>query len=127
MRRQTAGCVTGEYPLLPKETKKRLEHALSQAPDMPKIPLSQLPVCLSVKNTEPLKRIWNKIINIGSAQDMLRSEVQEHILLLKASLDFTYARFWNPFSKEMFIDINAPGHQYNFSRLDAVFDFLQKN
>ena len=126
MRRQTAGCVTGEYPLLPKETKKRLEHALSQAPDMPKIPLSQLPVCLSVKNTEPLKRIWNKIINIGSAQDMLRSEVQEHILLLKASLDFTYARFWNPFSKEMFIDINAPGHQYNFSRLDAVFDFLQK-
>lgn len=79
---------------------------------------------LSVKAPRPLDFIWNKIINIGAAEDLLRSEVQEHVLMLRDQLKFTYVRFWNPFSKEMLIDINSPDHKYNFSRLDSILDFL---
>ena len=124
LRRQNAQAAGSDEPPLPRAMEKRLEDALlSSVPDGEP---SLVSAALSVKTTQPLKRIWNRIINIGSAQDMLRSEIQEHVLLLKASLDFAYVRFGNPFSKEMFIDVNDPNHQYNFSRLDAVFDFLQK-
>ena len=54
---------------------------------------------VSAAVSKPLNRIWQKVINIGSAQDLLRSEVQEHVMLLKDSLKFTYVRFWNAFSK----------------------------
>lgn len=81
---------------------------------------------ISVIGGTPLKRIWNKIMNMGSADDLLRSEVQEHVLLLKDVLKVEYVRFWNPFSKEMLIDINNPDHKYNFSRLDSILDFLVK-
>lgn len=82
---------------------------------------------ISALSSRPLKRIWNRIINIGSAEDLLRSEVQEHVFLLRESLKFEYVRFWNPFSKELLIDINNPEHKYNFSRLDSILDFLLKH
>ena len=81
---------------------------------------------MSVTKIRPLDQIWKKVINIGSAEDLLRSEVQEHVFLLRESLGFTFVRFWNPFSRGMFIDASRMGHSYNFSRLDSVLDFLQK-
>ncbi len=82
---------------------------------------------LSATQGTPLKPIWNNIINIGSADDLLRSEVQEHTLLLKNTLQFTYVRFWNLFSKELLIDVNNSEHKYNFSRIDSLLDFLVNN
>ncbi len=73
---------------------------------------------------EKFSFIWNQIINIGAAQDLLRSEIQKHVILLKEGLHFTYARIWSPFTREMFIDPGSTAETYNFSRLDAVFDFL---
>ncbi|WP_164120953.1 GH39 family glycosyl hydrolase [Sharpea azabuensis] len=87
----------------------------------------KIQVTLSTNNGTVLKPIWNNIINIGSADDLLRSEVQEHTLLLKKTLNFTYVRFWNPFSKELLIDIENKEHKYNFSRLDSLLDFLVNN
>lgn len=84
-------------------------------------------VTLSATQGTPLKPIWNNIINIGSADDLLRSEVQEHTLLLKNRLQFTYVRFWNLFSKELLIDVNNSEHKYNFSRIDSLLDFLVNN
>lgn len=78
----------------------------------------------SVKNSEKMKNYWGKMINIGAASDLLRSDVREHVILLKEALGFEFVRFWNIFSKEMLIDLNEKDGNYNFSRLDVIFDFL---
>lgn len=68
--------------------------------------------------------IWNHMMNIGSAEDLLRSEVREHLVLLKEVLGVKYVRFWNVFSEELLIDTKHSGDTFNFSRLDSIFDFL---
>lgn len=78
----------------------------------------------SVKQTEKLWNGWGGTMNIGAAKELLRSEVQEHVMLLKEALGFTYARFWNIFSKELFIDLDIEDDSYNFTRLDSILDFL---
>ena len=77
--------------------------------------------------SESFHKNWNKMINIGTASDLLRSDMQEHILMLKNRLQFQYVRFWDAFSPEMYIDLKAAAGQYNFDRLDRVLDFLVEN
>lgn len=67
---------------------------------------------------------WNDTMNIGSAYDLLRSDVREHVILLQAALGFHYVRFWSLFSKQMFLNNSTSDEQYNFTQLDSVFDFL---
>lgn len=78
----------------------------------------------SVQKSEKLWDGWGRTMNIGSAASLLRSEVQEHVMLLKEALGFTYARFWNIFAKEMLIDLDILDGSYNFTRLDSILDFL---
>jgi beta-xylosidase/AraC-like DNA-binding protein len=78
----------------------------------------------SVINPSETKNSWNGIINIGSAADLMKSEVQEHLLILREGLEFRYVRFWDIFSKELLIDPANTGNGFNFSRLDSVLDFL---
>lgn len=80
----------------------------------------------SVKKNERLWNGWGRTMNIGSAAALLRSEVQEHVMLLKEALGFTYVRFWNIFAKELFIDLDLEDDSYNFTRLDSILDFLLK-
>lgn len=80
----------------------------------------------SVKSSEKMKPIWNNMINIGSARDLLRSEIREHVILLKEALGIEYVRFWNIFSEEMLLQLSDTG-EYNFSRLDSIIDFLLQN
>lgn len=72
------------------------------------------------------RQIWNQVINIGSAADLLKSEIQEHVILLKQALNYEYVRFWSIFSKEMLIDASGDENVYNFSKLDQVLDFLSE-
>lgn len=78
----------------------------------------------SLSQSRPFHFVWNEMINGGSAADMLRSEVQEHIILLKQTLHFKYVRFWNIFSVPMLIDITIKNGEYNFSQMDSILDFL---
>lgn len=78
----------------------------------------------SVKVYEEMKNCWGRTLNMGMASDMLKSEIQEHIILLKETLGFEYVRFCNPFTKEMLINIDQPDGKYNFTRLDTILDFL---
>lgn len=80
----------------------------------------------SVKTKEKIKAIWNRMMNIGSAGDLLRSEIREHVILLKDALGIEYIRFWNLFSENMLLSLSAEG-EYNFSRLDSILDFLLQN
>lgn len=74
-----------------------------------------------------LGRNWNKMINIGGAADLLNSEMRGHVLKLKEELHFTYVRFWDLYAPEMFLDVHEKNHEYNFSKLDRVLDFLVKH
>lgn len=114
-----------EEPVLSEELEKRLENVLwKEGGNTRNEEADTIRDEISVNQGKKLDRIWNSIINIGYAEDLLRSEVQEHVVILKNLLKFKYVRFWNPFSKELLIDINNPEHKYNFSRLDSVLDFL---
>lgn len=81
----------------------------------------------SVQNWKLANCQKNRTINIGSAADLLKSEVQEHVILLKEALGFSYVRFWNIFSQEMLIDLTRETEDYNFSKLDLILDFLLRN
>ncbi|MGN6711979.1 GH39 family glycosyl hydrolase [Anaerocolumna jejuensis] len=76
---------------------------------------------------ENYQKNWNKMINIGAASDLLKSDMQEHVLMLRNKLQFQYIRFWAAFSPEMYINIKAGDKHYNFGRLDRVLDFLVNN
>ncbi len=81
----------------------------------------------SAVNYEETKPSWNDMINVGSADDLLKSEIREHIILLKETLGFKYVRFWSPFTKSMLIDVHTEDGSFNFSRLDNILDFLMEH
>ena len=70
---------------------------------------------------------WNRMINIGLASDLLRSDMQEQIVLLKKELKFEYVRFWDLYSPDLLLNINSENYKYNFTKLDRVFDFFVEN
>lgn len=72
-----------------------------------------------------LKRNWNRMINIGTAADLLQSDVQKHLLILKQELHFEYARFWDMHSAVMQLGDSKTG--FNFNKLDQIIDFLLQN
>lgn len=85
--------------------------------------------CVSVDANEGIKyeSHWNKMINIGPASDLLRSDMQKHVLLLKNELNFKYVRFWDIYSDELYVNEDNEYGNYNFDKLDKIFDFLIEN
>ena len=69
----------------------------------------------------------NRMINIGSITNLSRSDLQEHILILKNELGFDYVRFWDIFDRKMLLDIKRKDGRYNFTRIDKALDFLVNN
>lgn len=76
---------------------------------------------------KPLKKIWNEVINIGSAEEILRSDIQKHILDIKNTLNIRYVRIWDLYSPTMLLNVNVKEGVYNFHQLDKVLDFLINN
>lgn len=68
-----------------------------------------------------------KMINAGTALDLIKSSFQEQIVLMKERLGFEYVRFWDIYNPELFIDIHADKVHMHFGQLDTVTDFLVKN
>lgn len=68
-------------------------------------------------------RIWDQLWNLGSAEELLRADIQRHILFLKKELGIQNVHIWGFFSEEMLIRLGRTGN-YNFSRIDQVLDFL---
>jgi len=82
---------------------------------------------LDVTRFTEYPRYWNRMINVGRAGDLLRSDMQEHILILKEEIGFQYVRFWDIFGAELLINENSEEGKYNFEKLDKVLDFLVEN
>jgi len=84
-------------------------------------------IVVDCSESEVLIKNWNKMINIGRAKDLLRSDVQKHVQILKDKLGFSYIRFWDILTEDMYIDINDKQGKYNFDMLDRCLDFLVEN
>lgn len=118
-----------EYRRKNTKTKKNTRHAvhkeiftnlpLSVADDSKIIEVDYSKDNRIIKNNFP----WKRIINIGSAEDLLQYDLRNHIKLLKKDLDISYIRFWNIFTKEMNIDPTITAN-YNFEKIDSILDFL---
>ena len=73
------------------------------------------------------KKNWNKVINVGTAFDLLQSDMQEQLLILKNELKYEYVRFWNIFAHNMNLGAYNVEEKYNFDKIDRVLDFLVDN
>ncbi len=104
----------------------RLEELLDQDGAFPQTITKDYTVRLpaAVRDCPATSFFWKQTVNIGAAEDLLSSEMQEHIILLRSAFSFEYVRFWSPFTTGMLINIDDEQGNYNFSRLDSVLDFL---
>ncbi|WP_160689570.1 helix-turn-helix domain-containing protein [Clostridium sp. C2-6-12] len=84
-------------------------------------------IVIDIREEREYDKSWNKIINIGAASDLLESDIQEHMLILKNELKYEYVRFWNIFANNMYLGINNDEGKYNFDKIDKVLDFLVEN
>lgn len=120
-----------EHLEIQEKEKKKMNLRLSKILEMKAEPHESVKqkhsLTVSVKENQAIEKCWNSVINIGSASDILRADMQEHIMILSNYIKYQYARFWDVFSEEMLIDINGNHSNYNFMRLDQVFDILLSN
>lgn len=70
---------------------------------------------------------WKKMINVGRAADLLRSDMQEQVLLLHEELGFSHVRLWGVFAAEMMLNESSQDGSYHFGTLDQILDFLVKH
>lgn len=105
----------------------RLESYLRQNAEIQVLPEKQCTVEADAEQSVPYVKNWNKVINIGSASDLLRADIQEHVRALKKQLFFTYARIWNLFSEKMLVQKDSGTGKYYFRKIDLVLDFLVEN
>lgn len=89
--------------------------------------LSEETVVLQSGQKRLLRKNWCRMINMGTAMDLLQSEMQKHLLFLKDELHFEYVRFWDLYDPDMFLDIAKGAGGHNFDSLDRVLDFLLQN
>ena len=81
---------------------------------------------IDVTKKELTERNWCKLINVGTASELLRFDVREHIKYLVEMLHFEYVRFWNLLSDDVMIEIKERNTRYNFKIIDQIFDFLME-
>ena len=84
---------------------------------------------IRLKGTEkgsPLKHTWKKILNVGSAPDLMLSGIQDMIARVQKEIGFEYIHFSGIFADEMRVcQTNSDGgFCYNFVYLDVIFDYL---
>ena len=80
--------------------------------------------CEAADNNQNICRF--RTVNVGMAEDLLRSELLDHIIELKKSVGMEYVRFCNIFTSGLLIPLGKEAAGMNFSRIDRIFDFLQE-
>lgn len=76
-----------------------------------------------------LRHTWKNILNVGSASDLLLSDIQDMVRRMQKEIGFQYIHFSGIFSDELRIcQKDSLGNlRFNFVYLDVVFDFLIRN
>ncbi|MFT8347557.1 GH39 family glycosyl hydrolase [Clostridium saccharoperbutylacetonicum] len=88
-------------------------------------PKEEVKVTIDINKEKKFKKHYNKFLNVGYANDILQSILQEHILMIKKELKFEYARFFGIFNEDM--NIESGDKKYNFYKIDKVLDFFVNN
>lgn len=83
-------------------------------------------IIAEVDRSKPVSHSWRNLINLGYAQDGLRSDLQEQLAHIQKKIKFKYARFQDIFSDEMlsYGEENIDESNYNFTKVDKLIDFL---
>ncbi|WP_238917181.1 helix-turn-helix domain-containing protein [Clostridium sp. YIM B02555] len=85
----------------------------------------EVKVTIDINKEKKFKKHYNKFLNVGYANDILQSILQEHILMIRNELKFEYARFFGIFNEDM--KVESGGQKYNFFKIDRVLDFFVNN
>lgn len=73
-----------------------------------------------------INSIWNKLVNVGRAEELLNDEMKKHVLEISTAMNYEYMRLWSIFNESLFTDWE--NYQIlNFEKLDQIFDFLVEN
>lgn len=83
-------------------------------------------VSADINKTKPVRHSWKNLINLGYAEDGLRSDLQQQLTYIQSKIKFKYARFQGVFSNEMisYGEENVDKLNYNFAKIDKLIDFL---
>ncbi|MGN0293565.1 MAG: helix-turn-helix domain-containing protein [Lachnospiraceae bacterium] len=108
--------------------KQRVEEFLDKNPGQQDMDAVVVSLDAGINMDAPAAAEWDrctcKMINAGTAVDLMNVTFQEQILAHQEQMGFEYVRFWDIYSPELYIDIHAPEGVPNFTRLNAVTDFL---
>lgn len=83
----------------------------------------QLQACTEIQN---LKHTWRNVMTVGSASDLLTTDIRNMITRMRREIGFEYIKFNGILSDELHVYNQAPDGSpiYNFAYIDKVFDFL---
>ncbi|SEL22087.1 AraC-type DNA-binding protein [Butyrivibrio sp. ob235] len=84
-------------------------------------------VDLTENDGEDYEKIWNRMLNIGSVNDLTRANMQYHTEYLHDKLHFDMARIWTLFSTKLMITDGSGRKACNFNMVDIALDFLVRN
>jgi len=78
---------------------------------------------------QSLNPIWNKLINAGTAQSILDSNLRKQIVELQQEINFEYLRFEGIFNDDLEVckGDSLENIHYNWKLVDNIFDFILKN
>ena len=82
----------------------------------------------SVGDPQPLRHTWRNIMTVGSAADLLTSDVQRMVRRMRREIGFQFIKFSGILSDDMHVCALSAGGKpiYSFTHMDKVFDFLQE-
>ena len=117
----------GPFNVRNKEEKVRIQKYIqknTKGVTNPNVPVYEQTIEIKELTGIEFQKNWKKMINIGTAIDVMKSNVREHMQQLKDGLRIEYFRVWDLYSPEMYIDLNSKNNYYNFDKLNRVLDFL---
>lgn len=107
---------------------EKVEQYLERNPNQRQENLEELQLHSNLDMNEPAETEWDRctcwMINIGTAVDLLNANIRQQILDNQEQMGFKYVRFWDIYNPELYLDIHSSNGQQNFSRIDAITDFL---
>lgn len=105
-----------------------LEHfGISQQEDKVEESDSALKIEADAVVSVPYEPVWNKAINVGSAETLLYSDMRDALLYANKYLKYQYVRIWSIFSNEFYIVRNGEWSTSGFQKLNQVLRFLVEN
>lgn len=108
---------------------KRMINSYSENEKRSQNELQQVVNIESVAEKKLLNPIWQKLINAGTAQSILDSNLRKQIKELQEEISFEYLRFEGIFNDDLEVckGDSLENIHYNWKLVDNIFDFVLEN